>query len=609
MEDQTHFIQKQKLIFNFPTEEKASTWNRNASSFYYSEVLPLLNQLFNKHIPSDRFYSIGSLEIDLGKVNPRDIKEILYKRLEAKLTDILTNDKSENNLKSFDQGDGKVGIRDRVAMKGSQEQLLEVFYTFLDYGILAWNSNFNGIENLEEAILKEIGIDTITQLPDFQSRVKQPLTRKRLFYQFSRPFAEQAFRKSLAKEFDIVELFRKFMSERIQTASIDAPSKSIIRKIISEKTLDWIVASESDEADSLLTDIIHATITRIEQGLRSKIGVGGGKDVGDESILYSLLAFEQQAVSGPLYDQVIKFVKSHPSYDRILLSSIRAKRAIQKGDRDEELRKTKSDKESLTSEKLPSKDPTESVSDQHQIQDQSVSHSDFASNEQHTTPNEVGRVLTTLSAGPDVERTATEAGKRQASVKSENKVVSPTNIARQQREKSPGRREALTEYYVLNAGVVLCWPYLKSFFDRLGYLVGGDFRNDEARERAVHILGYAAAGHGKCEEHELIFQKFLAGWPLQMPLVKDLKLLKKEKRECDNMLRSLIANWPILKNTSIEGLRASFFQRGGKLRKEEEAWRLIVEQKSYDMLLDHLPYSIAIVKLPWCKEILKVDWA
>jgi hypothetical protein len=75
------------------------------------------------------------------------------------------------------------------------------------------------------------------------------------------------------------------------------------------------------------------------------------------------------------------------------------------------------------------------------------------------------------------------------------------------------------------------------------------------------------------------------------------------------MLRSLIKNWPILKNTSIEGLRSSFFQRKGKLRKEDDAWRLIVEQKSYDMLLDHLAYSIAMIKLPWNKEILSVDWA
>jgi hypothetical protein len=94
-----------------------------------------------------------------------------------------------------------------------------------------------------------------------------------------------------------------------------------------------------------------------------------------------------------------------------------------------------------------------------------------------------------------------------------------------------------------------------------------------------------------------------------MPLIKELKLLKKEKKECDMMLRNLISNWPILKNTSVEGLRSSFFHRNGKLQKEDDSWRLIVEQKSYDMLLDHLAYSISIIKLPWLKKILKVDWA
>ena len=75
------------------------------------------------------------------------------------------------------------------------------------------------------------------------------------------------------------------------------------------------------------------------------------------------------------------------------------------------------------------------------------------------------------------------------------------------------------------------------------------------------------------------------------------------------MLTNMILNWPILKNTSIDGLQSSFFHREGKLRKEEQGWKLIVEQKSYDMLLDHLSYSIAIIKLPWMEEILKVDWA
>jgi hypothetical protein len=152
VEDQRHHIQKQKLFFDFPTEEKAIEWNKDASSFYYAEVLPILNQLFNKHIPSDQLYSIDSLEIDLGKVHSRDIKEILFKLLEAKLANIQTNGQSEDVLKTFDHEADKVAKPYSVSVKGNQEQLLDVFYTFLDYGILPWNSNFKGIKSLEDAV-------------------------------------------------------------------------------------------------------------------------------------------------------------------------------------------------------------------------------------------------------------------------------------------------------------------------------------------------------------------------------------------------------------------------------------------------------------------------
>lgn len=164
-------------------------------------------------------------------------------------------------------------------------------------------------------------------------------------------------------------------------------------------------------------------------------------------------------------------------------------------------------------------------------------------------------------------------------------------------------------YYLGNAGLILSWPYLGRLFEHLEYLEGGTFRDTGCRERAVHLLGYIATGQEQCEEPELVLAKFLCAWPLQMPVIRELELTNEEKNQAGRMLESLIANWPILKNTSVEGLRSSFFIRDGKLFKEEQQWKLIVEQKSYDMLLDHLPYTISMIKLPWMEEILKVDWA
>jgi Contractile injection system tape measure protein len=616
VEDQRHYIQKQKLFFDFPTEEKAIAWNRNASSFYYAEIVPLLNQLFNKYIPMDQVYLIDSLEIDLGKIHRNEVKETLLRKIETILHDILAQDENGNLLSNFlKQGGGlkpeeeitaSHKLADGVTVKKYNENLLEAFYTFLDYGILTWNSNFDATAQLEEELLKQIGIERLAQFQDFKDRIKQALMRRRFGYQFSKPFVEQVFQKLLPEELEVIELFKSLIAERVETISIDTPSKNIIRKIISEETLEWIIASDSDDTEALAKDVIHAAITRIELQLNAKhkVTVVQFKLY---NLLYIDLYIDKENKSSRSLNQVIKVIRVHPSYDRIIKSSASATRATSKGSSTERNQKSEKDKESGAHEIPLMQDRANFVSDD-QIQHQSLSETNAGSREENIKTNGWGSAATP-STSEDLENARAEELKKQATAKFENKVSIQAEIAGHKKETISNRPKSLTEYYVLNAGIVLCWPYLNRLFERLGYLLSTDFRNPESQERAVHVLGYIASGHDNCEEHELTLAKLLTIWPLQMPLVKEMKLLKKEKRESDKMLRSLIVNWPILKNTSIDGLRSSFFQRDGKLSKEDEGWRLIVEQKSYDMLLDHMPYSIAVVKLPWSKEILKVDWA
>jgi hypothetical protein len=171
-----------------------------------------------------------------------------------------------------------------------------------------------------------------------------------------------------------------------------------------------------------------------------------------------------------------------------------------------------------------------------------------------------------------------------------------------------GNKEELTEYYVQQAGIILTWPFLAQLFKHTGYLDKNEFKALQYKQRAIHLLGYIASGKNQFEEPELVLAKFLCGWPLAMPLVKTVELTDEEKNEAEEMLQNLIMRWSVLKNTSVGGLRDSFFLREGKLHRETENWRLLVEQKSYDMLLDHLPYSISLIRLPWNKDMLKVDW-
>ena len=167
---------------------------------------------------------------------------------------------------------------------------------------------------------------------------------------------------------------------------------------------------------------------------------------------------------------------------------------------------------------------------------------------------------------------------------------------------------AVEPYYIHDSGLILVWPYLNRLFEKLNYIKGKEFESKELQERAITLLGYIATGNPACEEHQLVFAKFLCGWPFRMPVKKAVTLKKKELKEADAMLLGLIGNWSVLKNTSVQGLRETFFNREGKLELQEEDWKLTVEQKGTDILLDHLPYGISMIKLPWHKKMLRVDW-
>ncbi len=169
--------------------------------------------------------------------------------------------------------------------------------------------------------------------------------------------------------------------------------------------------------------------------------------------------------------------------------------------------------------------------------------------------------------------------------------------------------DELVDYYIKDSGLLLVWPYLHRLFDHLKYTKDKKFISRDLQERAVLLLGYMATGNPICEEHQLVFAKFLCNWPFKIPVKRIFEVTKEEEEEVHTMLSGLISHWSILKNTSVEGLRETFFWRDGKLEEKEEFWKLTVEQKATDILLSHLPFGISMIKLPWHKKMLRVDWA
>ncbi|MBN8447460.1 contractile injection system tape measure protein [Accumulibacter sp.] len=162
--------------------------------------------------------------------------------------------------------------------------------------------------------------------------------------------------------------------------------------------------------------------------------------------------------------------------------------------------------------------------------------------------------------------------------------------------------------YVDNAGLVILWPFLQSFFGRLGLLGEKRLRDEAAAHRAAGLLQYVATGDEAPPEYLLPLNKVLCGLALDEVFDFGDMISTDEVEECSNLLTAVIAQAPILHQMSIAGLRGSFLLRQGQLSARDGNWLLRVQRETHDIVLDRFPWSVQIVKLPWMDTLMHVEW-
>jgi hypothetical protein len=167
--------------------------------------------------------------------------------------------------------------------------------------------------------------------------------------------------------------------------------------------------------------------------------------------------------------------------------------------------------------------------------------------------------------------------------------------------------------YVSNAGLVLTGAFLPTFFQSLDLLSHDErgvvcLRNRGAASRAVHLLQYFVEGRTSAPEPLLVLNKILCGLPTSTPVEKEIEMSETEREACERLLKSMIANWKIIENTSIAGLQETFLQREGRLERSDTGWELRVQRKTLDVLVDQIPWSISVVYQRWMPQPLYVKW-
>jgi hypothetical protein len=185
-----------------------------------------------------------------------------------------------------------------------------------------------------------------------------------------------------------------------------------------------------------------------------------------------------------------------------------------------------------------------------------------------------------------------------------------TNAATEPNAVKPNNKKSIEDVYITcsNTGLVLLFPYLKSFFENNLLLENSEFKNEAAKRIAIQALYFLATGKDAGDEEEYIIPKLLCGVDPNEYVELDEALSDSIKDEAEELLQSVIDHWKILQNTSTDGLREAFLQRNGKLIKRGNQYTLQVAESGVDILLNNIPWGFRNYKLPWMPFTIITEW-
>lgn len=185
----------------------------------------------------------------------------------------------------------------------------------------------------------------------------------------------------------------------------------------------------------------------------------------------------------------------------------------------------------------------------------------------------------------------------------------PTDAIREWDRSNDGDgAQSLEGIAIENAGLVILWPYVPRFFERLGLRRGDAWMSEESAVRGVHLLQFLVWGEGDRPEYEMVLNKILCGLPLEEPVPLDLALSPREREEGEALLEQVIAHWAALKQTSVRGFRLGFLARRGQIEAGDAEWIVRVERETHDVLLDRLPWGLARFRFSWMDRSMEVRW-
>ena len=587
-----HTIQKVFVEVNTKSKKVAEECKNTIEDFLQEEVFPEIEKYFNSQEIEYEAYiqQIENLNIEVDiSTNNKSIKDNSTKR-EIK-EQLITK------LKAI----FKAPELHKVAIKKvtTSESKLDAFFHFLQHGTTAW---WNQKE--EKSFTKKMLFE-ITESQFFEERflksLRDQVQQNRLIQQFkteelqilflgvfNKPEGYETFLSTIKK----IDFKSYIIRNKVWKFFIKATINNNFSRIVNEvqEEIEICKRTKAFNSSKNLTQFLQE-LTSQERIFRSQFNSKEQKEFKKkkegssiEVVNTEFISKKEEKKSDVSIDKLDKVgVKKNQNKteELILPKNESSKSNLQKTP--EKVDK-QNKKEVLKKKKTSSKEKSKEVKEELRIKMQAKSKNLY---------EDKGVNLKTEKITDDQKRAEYKRRHQEAlknTFSSKNEVVSEPK-----------------SHLIRNAGLILLHPFLKQFFNSCGFL---DKENKIIKpNEAVHLLHYVATKKEQQFENNLIFEKFLCNLPIQSSIERNIVLSDELKEKSEELLRAVLQNWSILKNSSNDLLRNEYLQREGKLDLTKDNPTLTVERKTQDILLDtKLPWNLSLCKLPWMKELIFTNW-
>ncbi|MCG3469077.1 hypothetical protein L7750_01315 [Xenorhabdus bovienii] len=160
---------------------------------------------------------------------------------------------------------------------------------------------------------------------------------------------------------------------------------------------------------------------------------------------------------------------------------------------------------------------------------------------------------------------------------------------------------------ISNAGCMILWPLLPTFFRTFDLLERNQFISLEAQREAVCLLDWLIWGEEEIPAWRLTLNKVICGLP-----INDNALWRTPKPEqqiaINQWLEKIIVQLPAWKKMGVNDVRHLFLQRSGELSGSEGVMEIHIKSEIYDALIAEWPWPINMASFSWLKQPITMTW-